>query len=108
LLGSHWRLAGRFTSVINSQQFFGLSQATVLLACRRGAVLTCLLTNRAASWGNRVLAGEYDYIGNGLGLQHLRVQQRYREVICWGHWSAAPQRVTFPVPEDITQVIVTL
>jgi hypothetical protein len=36
LLGSHWRLAGRFTTVINSEQFFGLSQATALLACRRG------------------------------------------------------------------------
>jgi ADP-heptose:LPS heptosyltransferase len=50
LVAQHARIAGRFSTVINSEQRFGLSQATAVLACARGAQLTCFETNRAASW----------------------------------------------------------
>src|SRR5689334_8574765 len=49
IIRQHWRLAGRFPMVINSEQFFGLSQATALLACGRTSALTCFSTNRAAA-----------------------------------------------------------
>ena len=39
--------------VVNSEQRFGLSQATAALACGRSATLTCFATNRAASCGSR-------------------------------------------------------
>jgi hypothetical protein len=48
----HARIAGRFSVVINSEQRFGLSQATAALACGSGAMLTCFETNRAASWSD--------------------------------------------------------
>jgi hypothetical protein len=47
------QLAGRFSTVINSEQRFGLSQAAALLACGRGSTLTCFHTNRAACWASR-------------------------------------------------------
>ncbi len=49
----HWEIAGRFTTVINSEQRFGLSQSAAVLARRRGGVLTCFATNRAARFADR-------------------------------------------------------
>ncbi len=53
LVAQNWKLAGRFATVINSEQLFGLSQATALLACGRNSTLTCFDTNRAAAWADR-------------------------------------------------------
>jgi hypothetical protein len=58
--GACWRLAGRFAAVVNSEQFYGLAQATALLALGRGATLTCFSTNRAAGWANRKVAYDPD------------------------------------------------
>ena len=54
------RIAGRFGLVINSEQRFGLSQATAALACGRGARLTCFETNRAARWADVRVAYDPD------------------------------------------------
>jgi hypothetical protein len=71
LLASHWRLMGRFTTVVNSEQYFGLSQATALLACGRGAALTCFSTNRAAAWARSVVAYDPDRVHEVTAFQEL-------------------------------------
>jgi ADP-heptose:LPS heptosyltransferase len=60
LLRTHWQVGGRFRTVINSEQFFGLSQATALLACGRGACLTCFDSNRAHTWADRSVTYDPD------------------------------------------------
>lgn len=52
LLGAHCRVAGRFPLVVNSEQLFGLSQSTALLARGRGGRLACFDTNRGAGWAD--------------------------------------------------------
>lgn len=47
-VAQHARIGGRFSVVVNSEQRFGLAQATAALACGKGARLTCFETNRAA------------------------------------------------------------
>ena len=60
LFTQNWKIAGRFSTVINSEQRFGLSQATALLACGRNSTLTCFDTNRAAAWADRQVAYDPD------------------------------------------------
>jgi len=71
LFSRHWQLAGRFRTVINTEQFFGLSQATALLACGRGATLTCFDTNRAAAWADRQVAYDPDQTHETVAFQNL-------------------------------------
>jgi hypothetical protein len=59
-LETHWRIAGRFRRVINSEQRFGLSQATALLARRTGGRLVCFDTNRAAGWADERVSYDRD------------------------------------------------
>ena len=59
-VAQHARIAGRFSVVVNSEQRFGLSQATAALARGNGARLTCFETNRAAWWADRRVAYDPD------------------------------------------------
>lgn len=59
-VAQHARIAGRFAVAINSEQRFGLSQATAALACGSGARLTCFATNRAAAWAGARVAYDPD------------------------------------------------
>jgi hypothetical protein len=70
-LAQHWRIAGRFSRVVNSEQLFGLSQATALLARARGGILTCFETNRAASWADRRVAYDADRTHEAVAFQDL-------------------------------------
>jgi hypothetical protein len=54
----HWQIAGRYARVLNTEQRFGLSQATALLARGRGGVVAGFSTNLAASTFDVVV--EYD------------------------------------------------
>src|SRR5262245_18960479 len=47
-LRTQWRLAGRYTTVVNTEQRYGLSQATALLARGRDGRVFCFDTNVAA------------------------------------------------------------
>lgn len=67
----HWKIAGRFKIVINSEQFFGLSQATAKLACGRGSMLTCFDTNRAAQSAGRHVAYDPDRAHEAVMFQAL-------------------------------------
>lgn len=60
MAAQHARIAGRFSVVVNSEQRFGLSQATAALACAKGARLTCFETNRAARWADARVAYDPD------------------------------------------------
>src|SRR5262249_47306900 len=55
-LRTQWRLAGRYTTVGNTEQRYGLSQATALLARGVGGHLFCFDTNKAARWADRVVS----------------------------------------------------
>jgi len=74
LLDRHWRIAGRFTVVINSEQYFGLSQATALLACGGGAQPVCFDTNRAAAWAGRRVAYDPDRAHEAREFQRLLLE----------------------------------
>ena len=67
----HARIAGRFSVVINSEQRFGLSQATAALACGSGAQLTCFETNRAASWADLRVPYDPDGTHEAVSFQNL-------------------------------------
>src|SRR5262249_1746783 len=89
LAGVHWQLAGRFRTVINSEQYFGLSQATALFACGRGASLTSFETNRAQSCADQRVAYDPDrahesaefrrLIGEAMGSTHPASPSPVRE-----------------------------
>ena len=55
LLGTHWRAAGRYPLVINTEQRFGLSQATALAARAGGGRVVSFDTNVAAAWSDEVV-----------------------------------------------------
>lgn len=71
LLRQNWKIAGRFPTVINTEQFFGLSQATALLACGRNSTLTSFDTNRAAAWADRQVAYDPDRTHESVAFQLL-------------------------------------
>jgi hypothetical protein len=71
LFARHLQLAGRFSTIINSEQRFGLSQATALLACGRRATVTCFDTNRAAVWACRRVAYDADQSHETVEFQKL-------------------------------------
>jgi hypothetical protein len=68
---AHWRIAGRYVNVINTEQRFGLAQATALLACGRGSKLTCFDTNRAAKWASRVVSYDPDRMHETAAFQRI-------------------------------------
>lgn len=70
----HWRIAGRFSTVVNTEQFFGLSQATALLACGRHSRLTCFATNRASWWAGRRVPYDPDRTHESVAFQNLLVE----------------------------------
>jgi ADP-heptose:LPS heptosyltransferase len=70
-LARHLRIAGRFALVINSEQRFGLSQASAALACGRGAKLVCFETNRAARWARVRVPYDPDSTHEAVSFQHL-------------------------------------
>jgi hypothetical protein len=51
-LRTQWRLAGRFATVVNTEQRYGLSQFTALLARRDGGRVVCFDSNLAARWAD--------------------------------------------------------
>ena len=55
LLGTHWRAAGRYPLVINTEQRFGLSQATALAARAGGGRVVSFDTNVASAWSDEVV-----------------------------------------------------
>jgi hypothetical protein len=57
-LRTHFTIAGAYARVINTEQRFGLSQATALLARRRGGQVSCFSTNLASARAD--LRVEYD------------------------------------------------
>jgi ADP-heptose:LPS heptosyltransferase len=56
----HWKTAGRFATVINTEQLYGLAQATAMLARGRAATLTCFDSNRGSSVADRKVAYDPD------------------------------------------------
>ncbi len=85
MVGQHCWIAGRFSTVINSEQRFGLSQATALLACARDAELTCFETNRAARWAHLRVAYDPDGTHEVTAFRHLLAS-----ALRLGHFPAAP------------------
>jgi hypothetical protein len=73
IVRQNWRLAGRFGTVINSEQFFGLAQATALLACGRNSTVTCFSTNRAAAFAERRVLYDPDRSHEAAEFQKLLV-----------------------------------
>jgi hypothetical protein len=70
-VAQHARIAGRFSVAINSEQRFGLSQASAALACGKGARLTCFETNRAARWADVRVAYDPDGAHETVMFQNL-------------------------------------
>jgi hypothetical protein len=71
MAAQHARIAGRFSVVINSEQRFGLSQATAALACGKGGRLTCFETNRAAGWAGLRVTYDPDGAHEAVMFQNL-------------------------------------
>ena len=60
MVGVLWKIAGRFQTVINSEQRFGLSQAVALAARARRGRLIGFDTNVAGGWADRPVAYDAD------------------------------------------------
>jgi ADP-heptose:LPS heptosyltransferase len=71
LFHQHWRIAGRFSTVVNSEQFFGLSQATAALACANRRALICFDTNRAAAFATVRVNYDPDKTHEAVSFQEL-------------------------------------
>jgi len=71
LVTRHLRIAGRFRTVINSEQYFGLSQATALLARAGEGTVTCFATNRGAQWADRRVPYDPDRTHETVAFQGL-------------------------------------
>lgn len=56
----HRSIVGRFSKVINTEQRFGLAQATAILARGRGGTLYGFDTNRQAAWADLKVAYDAD------------------------------------------------
>jgi hypothetical protein len=88
-LAPHWKIAGRFSVVVNSEQRFGLSQATAALACGRAAALTCFATNRAARRGSQLAPYDPDCTHETVLFQRLLAEALGLEV---GPFLSPPSR----------------
>jgi glycosyl transferase family 9 (putative heptosyltransferase) len=73
LVKQNWKLAGRFATIVNSEQFFGLSQATAAIACGRRSTLVCFASNRAAAWAGRRVVYDPDRSHEAREFQRLLV-----------------------------------
>jgi len=69
-----WKLAGRFSIVINSEQHFGLSQAAAVVALARQGKTFTFSTNRAAGWASKTVP--YDPLNTHETIEfgHLLIQ----------------------------------
>jgi len=70
-IAQHLKLAGRFGLVINSEQRFGLSQASAALACGHGAKLVCFHTNLAARFAHVCVPYDPDAAHEAVSFRNL-------------------------------------
>jgi ADP-heptose:LPS heptosyltransferase len=89
LIRRHWQIAGRYQTVINSEQLYGLSQATALLARAPHGAVTCFDSNRGARYGDRVVPYDPDRMHETVAFQRLLAAALdVREADC-----AVPERI---------------